>query len=96
MRAFAIGWFVRLITIEKDERHVVEFFQRKTFDILLKLRNIHADASHAACVHLSRWRREEKQLQAEPEQYSGSNCDSVMCAHDGSLLQVPEIGDARC
>ncbi len=50
---------------------------------VLKCRAATVPPKQEACVHFNNRRREEKQLQAEPDQDNCKNSGNVMCAHNG-------------
>jgi hypothetical protein len=82
MQRLTRGLKIRPITVRKDECHVVEMLHRKIFDTLLYLRDVHTPPLDGACVRYSNRTGGENQRQAEPNQDSCHNSDSVMYAHN--------------
>src|SRR6476620_9931870 len=79
-------------SLGKDECHVVELLHRKIFDTLLHLRDVHTHALEDACVRYSNRSGGENQRQAEPDQDSCHNSDSVMCPHSKPPVAIAMDG----
>src|SRR6476469_8064174 len=79
-------------SLGKDECHVVDLLHRKIFDALLHLRDVHTHALEDACVRYSNRSGGENQRQAEPDQDSCHNSDSVMCPHSKPPVAIAMDG----